>query len=268
MPEKVNMDSELGHGRVAGKKVLITGAGQGLGACFADMLAGEGAQVTLSDINVDNVEEKAHAINKKYSGAATAVKLDVTKEEEWRDALTVADKAMGGISVLINNAGVGFAGSIETETYENWRRVHAINLDATYIGTQLAMPYLKDSQPASIINISSIASVMADPFMLAYNSSKAGVAMMGKSVALHCAKNKYDIRCNSVHPVFTRTPIIDPLVAFGGGGDDGEKKLAKNIPLRRLGEPEDVGYAVLYLASDESRFVTGTELRIDGGITA
>ncbi len=255
-------------GRVAGKKVFITGAGQGLGACFAKMLADEGAKVTLSDLSLENVQAKADAINKKHPGAAHAVQLDVTDYDAWDDALRSAETAMGGISVLINNAGVGMAGSIETETLENWRRVHDINLDSVYVGTQKAMAYLKMSQPASIINISSIAGILADPYMMAYNTSKAGVAMMAQSIAMHCAKSKFDIRANSVHPVFTRTPIIDPLVSLGGGGEEGERKLAAHIPMRRLGEPEDVGYAVVYLASDESRFITGTQIRIDGGMTA
>jgi NAD(P)-dependent dehydrogenase (short-subunit alcohol dehydrogenase family) len=127
---------------------------------------------------------------------------------------------------------------------------------------------LKESQPASIINISSVAGMIASGDMLAYNTAKAGVWMMTKSIALNCARSGYDIRCNSVHPVFTRTPIIDPLVALGGGGEKGESKLTRQIPLQRLGEPEDVGYAVIYLASDESRFVTASEFKIDGGITA
>ncbi|MBT8471042.1 MAG: SDR family oxidoreductase, partial [Marinicaulis sp.] len=101
-----------------------------------------------------------------------------------------------------------------------------------------------------------------------YNAAKAAVWMMSKSIALHCARSGYDIRCNSVHPVFTRTPIIDPIVELGGGGEKGEKKLTRQIPLQRLGEPEDVGYCILYLASDESRFVTASEFKIDGGITA
>ena len=173
-----------------------------------------------------------------------------------------------GISVLINNAGVGGWGNIETETDENWRRTMEIDVDSIYYGTQLAMPYLKDSQPASIINISSVAGMLADANMLSYNTAKAAVWMMSKSIALHCARSGLDIRSNSVHPVFTRTPIIDPLIALGGGGDEGEKKLVKQIPLQRLGEPEDVGYCVLYLASDESRYVTASEFKIDGGITA
>ena len=253
-------------GRVAGKKAFITGAGQGLGACFARMLADEGAQVCLTDMNAENAASVAAEINKKHSGAAFSFSHDVTKEDEWKSALEGANDAMGGISVLINNAGIGGFGNIETETLEGWRKVHEVDLDALFIGTQLAMPYLKDTQPASIINISSVAGMVADGMMLSYNSAKAAVWMMSKSIGLHCAKSGLDIRSNSVHPVFTRTPIIDPLLEMGG--DRGEEKLVRQIPLKRLGEPEDVGYCVLYLASDESRFVTAAEFKIDGGITA
>lgn len=253
-------------GRVSGKKVFITGAGQGLGACFARMLSDEGAHVALTDMNADGAIDVAASINEKHPGRAFAFSHDVTKKEDWQTALAGANDAMGGISVLINNAGIGGFGNIETETLEGWRRVHEVDLDAIFIGTQLAMPYLKAAQPASIINISSVAGMIADGMMLSYNSAKAAVWMMSKSIALHCAKSGLDIRSNSVHPVFTRTPIIDPLLEMGG--DRGEEKLVRQIPLKRLGEPEDVGYAVLYLASDESRFVTAAEFKIDGGITA
>lgn len=255
-------------GRVDGKKVLITGGAQGLGACFGRMLVDEGAQVALTDINAEGAEATAAAINKDHPGAAIAIKHDVTSKDDWENALAVAADHMGGVSVLINNAGIGTWGNIETETYEGWRRTQEIDVDSIFIGTQLAMPYLKDNQPASIINISSVAGMVADGMMLSYNAAKSAVWMMSKSIALHCAKSGYDIRSNSVHPVFTRTPIVDPLIQMGGGGEEGEKKLVRQIPLRRLGEPEDVGYCVLYLASDESRFITAAEFKIDGGITA
>jgi NAD(P)-dependent dehydrogenase (short-subunit alcohol dehydrogenase family) len=255
-------------GRVSGKKAFITGAAQGLGACFARMLADEGASVALTDVNSAGARAAAAAINARHPGRAFAFGHDVTSEAAWREALGAAAEAMGGVSVLINNAGVGGWGNIETETLEGWRRTHAIDVDSIFIGTQLAMPYLRAAQPASIINISSVAGMIAHGDMLAYNSAKAAVWMMTKSIALHCAREGYDIRCNSVHPVFTRTPIIDPLIAMGGGGKEGEQRLFRQIPLQRLGEPEDVGYAVLYLASDESRFVTASEFKIDGGITA
>jgi NAD(P)-dependent dehydrogenase (short-subunit alcohol dehydrogenase family) len=254
--------------RVSGKKVVITGGAQGLGACFGHMLAAEGAKVALTDINFDGAKATAAAINENHAGAAIAIKHDVTDKDEWVEALGAASEFMGGISVLINNAGIGTFGSIETETWENWRRTQSIDVDSIFIGTQLAMPYLKDNQPGSIINISSVAGIIADGNMVAYNAAKSAVWMMSKSIALHCARSGYDIRCNSVHPVFTRTPIIDPLLELGGGGEEGERRLVRQIPLQRLGEPEDVGYCILYLASDESRFVTASEFKIDGGITA
>lgn len=255
-------------GRVAGKKAFITGGAQGLGACFARMLAAEGAKVFLTDINPAGAEKTAAEIDRKHPGAAAFCHHDVTKIDDWNNALEMAARFMGGISVLVNNAGVGGWGNIETETLEGWRRTMEIDVDSIFIGTQAAMPHLKESQPASIINISSVAGLIAHGDMMAYNTAKAGVWMLTKSIALHCARAGYDIRCNSVHPVFTRTPIIDPLVALGGGGKAGEDRLTRQIPLQRLGEPEDVGYAVLYLASDESRFVTASEFKIDGGITA
>lgn len=255
-------------GRVDGKRAFITGGAQGLGACFGRMLAAEGASVFLTDVNVAGAEETATEINRKHPGKAFAFAHDVTKRNDWEKALAAANDAMGGVSVLVNNAGIGGWGSIESETDEGWRRTMEIDVDSIFIGTQLAIPHLRQSQPASIINISSVAGLIAHGNMLAYNTAKAAVRMMSKSIALHCASAGYDIRCNSVHPVFTRTPIIDPLLALGGGGEEGEKKLVRQIPLKRLGEPEDVGYAVLYLASDESRFVTAAEFKIDGGITA
>ncbi|MAW80397.1 MAG: 3-beta hydroxysteroid dehydrogenase [Parvularcula sp.] len=255
-------------GRVAGKKAFITGGAQGLGACFARMLADEGAKVYITDINGDGAAATAAAINDKHPGAAWASGHDVTKRDEWKTALEAASDAMGGVDTLINNAGIGTFGSIETATDEDWRRTQEIDVDSIFIGTQLAMPYLKKAPSASIVNISSVAGMIADGNMIAYNTAKAAVWMMTKSIALHCARSGYDIRCNSVHPVFTRTPIIDPLIALGGGGEEGEKRLVQQIPWQRLAEPEDVGYCVLYLASDESRYITASEFKIDGGITA
>ncbi|GJL92733.1 SDR family oxidoreductase [Hyphococcus sp.] len=255
-------------GRVAGKRVFITGGAQGLGACFARMLADEGAKVFLTDVNADGAATTAAEINKKHPGVASSIAHDVTSRDQWVAGLAAGSEFMGGIDTLINNAGIGTFGSIETETEEGWRRTQSIDVDSIFTGTQLAMPYLKKSQPASIINISSVAGMIADGNMIAYNTAKAAVWMMSKSIALHCARSGYDIRSNSVHPVFTRTPIIDPLIALGGGGKDGENRLVQQIPWKRLAEPEDVGYCILYLASNESRYITAAEFKIDGGITA
>jgi len=255
-------------GRVEGKKAFITGAAQGLGAEFARTLAREGASVTLTDINLEGAETVAAEINAERQGAAHAFRHDVTRIDEWKETLKAANAAMGGISVLVNNAGIGTHGSVEDETPEGWRRMMAVDLDSVFYGCKYAMPYLKENQPGSIVNISSIAGIIASEVMLGYNVAKAGVLMLSKSVGLHCAKSGYEIRCNSVHPVFIDTPILDPIKAMMGGDKEGLEKLGRQIPMKRVGEPADVANLVLYLASDESKFVTASEFKVDGGISA
>lgn len=258
------------NGRVAGKKAMITGAAQGLGAAQAMMLARHGAQVLLADINAAGAATQAAAINTELgAGTAHAVALDVTREDQWIDAIDAARDAMGGLSVLVNNAGVGVRGNIETCTLADWQRGFAINVDSVFLGCQKALPLMKDSQPGSIVNISSIAGLIASDTMPGYNASKAAVWMLSKSVALYCAKMGWDIRCNSVHPTFIDTPILDGMVQSTGKPKDVIMgKLARQIPLGRVGHPDDIANGVLYLASDESRFMTGAELKLDGGISA
>ncbi len=257
-------------GRVAGKKALVTGAAQGLGAAQAAMLAREGAQVVLADINIAGAEAQAEAINAAHgAGTAYAVKLDVTQEADWIAAIDAVRDALGGLSVLVNNAGVGVRGNIETCTLEEWHRGFAINVDSVFLGCQKALPLMKDTQPGSIINISSIAGLIASDTMPGYNASKAAVWMLSKSVALYCAKMGWDIRSNSVHPTFVDTPILDGIASSSGHPKDVVMgKLARQIPLKRVGHPDDIAAGVLYLASDESRFMTGAELKLDGGISA
>jgi NAD(P)-dependent dehydrogenase (short-subunit alcohol dehydrogenase family) len=255
-------------GRVAGKTALVTGAARGLGAAIATRLASEGAQVALADIDAAGAEAAAAEIN-KVAGAAVArsVALDVTDEAQWVRALEAANAAMGGISVLVNNAGILQTGSIEMLALADWKRVMSVNVDSVFLGCKHALPYLRKSQPASIVNISSIAGLIAGHNTPAYNASKAAVWLLTKSVALHAARSGDDIRCNSVHPAFIDTPMLQPLRdAFGK--EAAEAKLARQVPLGRIGEPADVANAVLYLASDESRFMTGAEMRLDGGISA
>jgi len=255
-------------GRVAGKKAFITGAAQGLGAAAARRLAEEGAKVTLADVNADGARSVASEINAAHGeGTAFAFPLDVTREEQWTYALDEADEAMGGISVLVNNAGISRGGNIEQLSYDDWKLVMSVNVDSVFLGTKHALKYLRESQPASIINISSIAGLIAGHNTPVYNASKAAVWLLSKNIALHCAKQGWDIRSNSIHPTFIDTPILDPLRGLFGK-EEAEAKLARQVPLGRIGEPADIANAVLYLASDESRFMTGAELKLDGGISA
>jgi len=257
-------------GRVAGKAALITGAAGGLGQAMAWMLAREGARVAVTDMNLDGARALAETINAAHPGAALAFAHDVTDEAQWIAVVDQAVAAMGGLSILINNAGIGgellFA---EQDTLDNWRRVQAVNLESVMLGCKHAMPHLRASGAASIVNISSVAGLAAAPGMGAYNATKAAVWMYTKTVALEAAKAGWNVRSNSVHPVFIKTPILDPFVAMAGGDEAvAHEKLARGIPLKRIGEPDDVAYCVLYLASDESKFVTGAEFKIDGGMLA
>ena len=257
-------------GRVAGKAALITGAAGGLGQAMAWMLAREGAKVAVTDMNLDGARALAEAINADHPGAAFAFAHDVTDEAQWIAVVDQAVAAMGGLSILINNAGIGgellFA---EQDSLENWRRVQAVNLESVMFGCKHAMAHLRASGAGSIVNISSVAGLAAAPGMGAYNATKAAVWMYTKTIALEAAKAGWNVRCNSVHPVFIRTPILDPFVAMAGGDEaTAHQKLARGIPLKRIGEPDDVAWCVLYLASDESKFVTGAEFKIDGGMLA
>ncbi len=255
-------------GRVAGKKALVTGAAQGLGAAAAWYLAREGARVLLSDLNEAGAAQIAAAINSELGpGTAAAIRHDVTSEADWIATIEYARVTLGGLSILVNNAGIVLTGSIEDLTLEQWRRGMAVNVDSVFLGTRHALPLMRENQPGSIVNLSSIAGLIASHNFANYNASKAAVWLLTKSIALHCAKQGWDIRCNSIHPAFIKTSILQDLV-----GDRDEAtvmaKLARQVPLGRLGESADVAHAIVYLASDESRFMTGAELKLDGGISA
>jgi len=255
-------------GRVAGKKAFITGAAQGLGEATARRLAAEGAKVSLADINHDGARRVAGSINSAHGeGTAFAFPLDVTKEDQWIFALEEADAAMGGISVLVNNAGILRDGDIERLSFEDWKLVMSVNVDSVFLGCKHALKYMRENQPGSIINLSSIAGLIAGHNMPSYNASKAGVWLLSKSVALHCAKQGLDIRSNTIHPTFVDTPILDPI-RERFGDDTARAKLSRQVPIGRIGVPEDVANAVVYLASDESSFMTGSEIKLDGGISA
>ncbi len=253
-------------GRVVGKVALITGGASELGACAAKLLAAEGAKVVIADIQ----EERGRAVVADIGPVAHFVALDVTREDDWTRAIGETVARFGALHVLINSAGIGLSKTVEDLTLAEWRHVHAIDLDGVFLGCKYGVAEIKRHTATlggSIINMSSISGIIAGANMAAYNSAKAGVRLLSKSVALHCARERYNIRCNSVHPTFIDTPILDRYrQRFGEAGM--HEKLGRQVPLGRLGRPEDVGWALVYLASDESSFMTGSEFVIDGGISA
>ncbi len=255
-------------GRVSGKKAIITGGAQGLGEATAKMLAREGAKVAVTDVNGDGAEEIAAQINAELGdGTAYAWQHDVTDAERWKTVVQEAHDAMGGLNILVNNAGIGSLGSVEDEDYQIFQKVMKVDVDSIFLGCKYAIPLMRDHGLGSIINISSIAGIIASGNYVSYNTAKAAVRHMSKSIALHCAKTGGQIRSNSVHPVFINTPILDRTKEMFGE-EEALAKLGRQIPLGKVGEPDDIAYAVLYLASDESKLVTGIELKVDGGISA
>ena len=252
--------------RLAGKVALITGGASGLGECAALLMAQEGARVVIADIQ----EDKGRSLAARIGKAAHFVRLDVTSEDNWQTVIAETVKTFGALHVLVNSAGIGLTKTVDDITLEEWRRVHAIDLDGVFLGCKHGVGEIKKHTKTlggSIINISSISGIIAGANMAAYNSAKAGVRLLSKSVALHCAKSGYNIRSNSVHPTFIDTPILDRhRTRFGQ--EVMEQKLGKQVPIGRLGRPEEVGWALVFLASDESSFMTGSEVIIDGGISA
>ena len=253
--------------RVKGKMAFVTGGASGLGRASSIMLAREGAKVAVSDINLAGAQAVAEEINHFAPGHAFAYELNVTDEKQWQSALQLAHDDMGGLNVLLNNAGIGGGQDVESTDFETWKKVQEVDVDSVFLGCKYALPLMRDHAPGSIINISSIAGLIAGHNMAAYNAAKAAVWLLSKSVALHCAKRGYRIRSNTIHPTFIDTPILAPMSA-GIGRDELLNKLARQVPLGVVGEPDDIAYAVLYLASDESKFMTGAEMKLDGGISA
>ena len=191
----------------------------------------------------------------------------MTDETAWQAAVEQTVAVFDGLQIVVQSAGIAMNASVVDTSLEDWRRIHAVDLDGVFLGCKTAIPAMAESGGGSIVNISSVSGIIAGHNLAAYNSAKAGVRLLSKSVALHCARRATNIRCNSVHPTFIDTPMLSPILEHVGG-DAGRDKLARQVPLGRIGEADDVAYAVLYLASDESTFVTGAELVIDGGISA
>lgn len=255
-------------GRVQKKIALITGGSSGIGRKTAELLSQEGAFVIITDI----LDTEGRNLLKKLNGEY--YHLNVSQESEWQDLYLKLKNAYGRIDILFNNAGItGLGENLGPQDPENisleaWQHVHKINLDGIFLGCKYAIKLMKN-HGGSIINMSSRSAVVGVPGICAYASSKAAIKNHTKSVALYCAQQGYNIRCNSVQPGAILTKIWDPmLVSDALSKQEMLTNLAKQIPIGHMGDPIDVAYAVLYLGSDESKYITGTELNIDGGILA
>ena len=247
--------------RLKNKVAFITGGAQGLGKEMAKSMIKEGARVIISDINEATLEETAKELSCDH------IVLDVTNKDQWQMVVTKIKDDIGSLNILVNNAGMGGGGDVESTDIELWDLVHKVNLDSVFLGCKYALPLMRDSGNGSIINISSMSGIVASHNTSAYNSSKAAVRHLSKSVALHCAKSTNLVRCNSLHPVFTRTAMVQSMIDSAPERNI-EQKLIQQIPIRRLAEPIDIANAAVFLASDESSFITGTELIVDGGLSA
>ena len=251
-------------GRLEGKTALVTGAASGIGLQTSIRLAEEGARVMMTDINLEEGLQQAE----KLGANATFLKLDITEEEEWIPVLDETVKRFDRLDILVNSAGMVLIADVEQITLEDWRKVHAVNLDGTFLGCKHGVRVMKEFGSGSIINLSSVSGMIGGFNLAAYNSSKGAVRMLTKSVALHCARAGYGIRCNSIHPTFIETPMLESMIRDSPDPEKARQTLVRQVPLRRIGKPDDVANMIVYLASDESTFVTGTEMVIDGGVIA
>lgn len=250
--------------RLKNKHAVITGAARGIGEGIARAFIAEGAQVLLTDINTALGESLAKEIGAEF------MKLDVQSEADW-DALATARPQ---IDILVNNAGVtGFENGVgphdpENASLDNWRAVHAVNTDGTFLGCRYAIRAMRESGGGAIINISSRSGLVGIPGASAYAASKAAIRNHTKSVALYCAQQGLDIRCNSVHPAAILTPMWEPMLGEGEAREATMAALVKDTPMQRFGTVDEVAALCVLLASDEARYITGAEMTIDGGLLA
>jgi 3(or 17)beta-hydroxysteroid dehydrogenase len=264
-------------GRVDGKVVIVTGAASGIGRAGAAALAREGARMMVTDLAQDGAEATAAAI-RHAGGEAIALRHDVGEERDWATVVAAAKRAFGQLDVLVNNAGVSGGGPLLDTSLEDWHRLMRINLDGVFLGTRAAVAAMQPDGRSrehlgSIIILSSILGLVGSAGAAAYSASKGAVRLFAKSVALECAAQGFRVRVNSIHPGYIETPMVDAALARRAErqGSDVATVRAEIVaahPLGRLGTAEDIAAGIVYLASEESSFITGAELVIDGGYTA
>lgn len=249
-------------GRVAGKTAFVSGAASGIGLATARRLSDEGASLILADRSEAGLA--AALSDFPDDQRAVTITMDVTLEKDWQRAAELVGDRFGRLDVLANIAGFGTFRSIEDTTLETWRTIIAVNLDSVFLATKYMLPLLKASGGASIVNMSSIRGIVGGAHASSYSAAKGGVRLLTKCTALECASLGYKVRANSIHPGHVETPLTAATYA----DPDVAREFLAHTPLARFARPEDIADAILFLASDESAYITGAELVIDGGVTA
>lgn len=256
-------------GRLSGKVAIVTGGASGIGEATVRLFATEGAKVVIAD----RAKSPGEALARSLSAAGYLVsffEIDVTEEQDWRELIAFALETHGRLNILINNAGISYRADVEETDMETWDRTIAVNQTGVFLGIKHGIRAMKDSNElCSIVNTSSIEGLVAESAFFAYCASKAAVTLMTRAAALTCGEKRYPIRINSVHPGYIMSPMAHEDARQAGLTlDEYLRDFIAKHPIGRLGEPIDIAQGMLYLASDESKFVTGTQLAIDGGYTA
>ena len=252
-------------GRLENKVAIITGAAKGLGEADARMFVREGAKVVLTDVDTSAGE----AVARDLGDNAVFMKHDVRNEDEWVRVVDDTVAKFGGLNILVNNAGVVEVGDIETQTTDEWRFINAVSADGTFFGCKYGVKAMKESGVGSIVNMASLASVQGESIFAAYCAAKGAVEALTRAVAVHCAQMKYNIRCNSIHPAGIETPMVADVPAKLAGAMEKGLQVPDHRPTgaSRIGKPNDVANAVVFLASDESQFISGQRLIVDNTIS-
>ena len=247
--------------RVEGKVAIITGAASGMGKADAELLAAQGAKVVVTDLNEVDGQAVADAIGEN----AIFLRLNVTDEDNWKAVVATTVETFGKLDILVNNAGMIALGNILDTELESWRMINAVNSEGVFLGCKHSIPAMAESGGGSIINMSSVAAIHGQSFVAAYTASKGAVRALTKNIAMFCKEQKNGVRCNSIHPDGVKTPMV---VKVATGKDTASQEEIDAIgKLGNMCEPEDIANLVLYLASDESRFVNGAEMLIDNAAT-